>query len=415
MRYKFRGFLITLFTLLLAVPCISQFKDFRPATVIKSNGDSLAAKINFKINFLKIEKVLIKTSHSKQKIPIQELKKIVLSTGEVYTVVTIEESTKKRVLAKTYFDGRIGLYKVGDLYYLKKDTNIYKLDDRSVKIKIDGQERSIPSKKHLSALNMAFMDCQTVDYSPLSLKANLKPLTNLVYQYGECKNIAVRNVARKPTIELAFSAGPSALKLNSSMIKGSTYNSGNGFFYELSFLKDFGPSNRLKMRLDVDYIKSEISSSFINPYVTFSGTRDEYISFSTAFSGLRLPMGLQYYFFNNKSSLYLSAGILVAINKYDDFNAKGYFVYDRNGTAVYQPSYEDHFEVTKGPIDGVWCAMGGDIRLKDRLRLNIELRTIQTAFDIYATVSNWGGHAKGIESVTVTEFNPSLGLKYRLR
>jgi len=410
MRFKYRAFLIVLFLLPVVTPCFSQFKDFRTATVIKSNGDSLAAKVNFKMNFLKSEKILIKTAQSKQEIPVSELKRIVLSTGEVYTVVTIDEPTQKKVLAKTYLDGRVGLYKAGDLYYLKSDTNIYKLDDRPITIKIDGQEHNKPSKRYLSALNIAFMDCQTLDYKPLATKANLKPLTALIYQYGECRNIVIENVARKPTIELAFSAGPSALKLNSSMIEGSAYNSGMGFFYELSFLKDFGPSNRLKMRLDLNYLKSEISGAFTGSYVASWGTRDEYTTFSTAFNGLRIPMGLQYYFFNNNSGFYLSGGIVVAINKYDDFDAKGYFVYEGNGTTIYESTYEDYFEVSQGPVNGLWGAVGGEIRLKDRLRLNLELKTIQTTFDIYVDAL-----VKGFESVTVTEFNPSLGLKYTLR
>jgi hypothetical protein len=414
MRLKYPALLIVFFLSPMAIPCFSQFKDFRPATVIKSNGDSLVAKVNYKMNFQKSEKILIKTPQSKQEIPVSEVEKIIFSSREVYTVIS-EDGTQEKVLAKTYLDGRISLHRAGDLYYLKTDTNLYKLDDRPVMIEIDGLVRSTPSKKYLSTLKNAFMDCQTQNYEPLDTRINLKPLTKLIYQYGECKNITIRNVARKPTIELAFLAGISALQLNASFTRGSVYNSGKGFFCELSFLSDLGPSNRLKVRLDLNYLKADISGSFTTPYSDSWGVKEEYIAFSTTFNGLRIPLGVQYHFFNNNSSLYLSGGILFAINNYNDFDAEGYFAYNANGTKIYEPSFKDHFEVSPNPIGGLWCAVGGDIRLSDRFKLNIEMRGIRAAFGALATVSDSDGRFQKMQSVRINEFNSSLGLKYRLQ
>jgi hypothetical protein len=416
MRFKFFAFFVVLFTVPLVISCFSQFKDFRTAIVIKSNGDSLYVKVNYQSNFDKRKTILIKKSKSEQEIPVSELDKIILSTGEVYTVIALDDSTQEKVLAKTFVDGSISLYKAGKVYYLRKDTSIFKLDDHTITVKRDGKEYRTSSKKYLSSLHIAFMDCQTLDYEPLANKANLKALTNLIYQYGKCKNIAISSVARRPTLELVLLAGPSGLNLNSSFINRSAYNSGNGFSYGLSFLKDLGSSNRFKMRLDLNYLKSEISGSFTVPFTDASSGKNEYTTFSTTFNGFRLPIGFQYYLFNNSSSLYISTGILLAINKYDDFDANGYFVYNTSGKQIYEPSFQDHFEVTKGPIAGLWCAIGGDIRLDDRFKLNIEMRAIRTVFDVYAIVSiNGQGIQEQVQSVRINEFNPSLGLKYRLR
>lgn len=410
-------FLVLLFTSLAAIPVFSQFRDFRKATMIKSNGDSIVGKISYKFNFSKQKKVLFKSGRSKRWIPVSELKRLVLSDdGEVYTVITLDDSTRTRVLARTFIDGRVGLYKASGTYYLKRDTNFFELHDKPIKVVRSGADVITHSRKYLNALHIAFADCQTLDYEPLAQGIRQKALTKLIYQYGLCKNIAVRSVDRGPTFEISLSAGPSALNLKSPYIEGVAYNSGKGFSYSLSFLRNFDSSNRFKIRVDLNYLKSDIQGAFTSTYTppfSSSGARTEYVTFSTAYKGLRIPMGLQYHFFNNTSSLYLSGGICISINTYDDFDARRYLVYQQNDD-TYVPFFQGHFDVTQNPVSGYWGAVGGDIQVNRRLKLNIELRAIKTLFNI-AAVSKDPDPIQEIKRVTINELNSSFGLKYRIQ
>ena len=412
MRFKFIAFfLVVWITLSTAVTGFSQFKDYREATVTKSDGAIIVGKVNYKNNFHKRKKIHFKTSRSKEELSVPALKKIVFSSGEVLTVITVNDSTGEKALAKTLIDGSVSLHKAGDTYYLVKDTITYELDDKPITINRDGTEFNALSKKYLTALHTAFIDCRTLDYEPLSKGVQLKPLSNLIYEYGKCRDMPLRNVRRKPTIGFVLSAGPSGLKLNSSMSEGPMYSSGKGSSYSLSFLYDLSQSSRFKVRLDLNYMKADINGSFAGARTLivpgYPNNTQEYVSFSTSFQGLRIPIGLQYYFFNNNAGLYISGGVMFSINKYEDWHTERYFVYKENTTKIYSPAPRESYEVTQEPIGGLWCAIGGDIRLNNALRLNIELKGIKTISNLYVDQKN--------QSAKIYEFTPSLGLNYKIR
>jgi hypothetical protein len=327
----------------------------------------------------------------------------------VFTVIPY--STGEKALARTLIEGAVALHKAGDTYYVSKDTSVYELDDKPITIQRDGTEINAISKKYLSALHIAFMDCRTLDYEPLSKGVQLKPLTNLIHQYGACKDIALKDVRRKPSIGVVFSAGPSGLKSSSSMSEGPTYNSGKGSSYTFSFLYDLGQSSRFKMRLDLNYLMSDITGSFTGAReVIVPGYSDEvheYVSYSTSFKGLRIPIGLQYYFFNNNAGLYISGGFIIAVSKYEDWDTDTYLIYEENDAKVYSPAPRENYKVTPEPIGGIWCAIGGDIRLNNAFRLSLELRGTKAYSNVYRDEKN--------QSVDIYEFSPCLGLNYRIR
>jgi hypothetical protein len=406
-------FLLFLAALLFAAapPSFSQFKDFRHVIVIKANGDSIRGKVNYKTSFSKHNSILIKSGQSKQEIPVNDLSKIVFSDGETFRVLDLHDSIETRILARTLIDGSIGLHEADKVYYIEKDTAFFKLENKSIIHKRNGQEFWGPSKKYLVTLNRLFTDCPNLDYKPLATNIKEKPLTKLVSDYAKCKNISIKKVARKSAIELNLSAGPLGLKLSSSLFNGPVYSSSNGSSFDLSFLTDLGSSNRFKLRVDLNYMKSKLTGAFTEPYVVeysdLPGAEEEYITFSSSFDGLRIPLGVQYYFFNNVSSFYISGGLVIGVSKYTDWYHEGYVIYHPSGTTIYEPHFQEKANVSQGPVPGLWWAIGGDIRLAKKLKLNGELKRTTTAFDIYARSKT--------ESVTIKDLCPSLGLKYTIR
>jgi len=402
---KIRFFLTIALISITVIPLFSQFRDFRKATVIKSNGDSLAGKVSYKIKFFKSKTIFFKDSGQEQEISIDELDKVVFSNGETYTLIALEDKAAKKILAKTFIEGGVGLYQLNRFYYLKNDTSIYKLDDSKVRVTRDSKEFETLTK-YLLTLNLAFIDCRTLNYQALAKRIRLKPLMNLVNEYSQCKDIPIRNIIQRPsTIEVTLLAGPSFIKLNATFIGEGGYFSSKASSYSISLLKDFGSSNRLKLRLDLDFIKSEMSGS--GDYSV--GSQDEVIMYSVENSGLRIPFGLQYYFFNNTSSFYVSGGLMFGVYKYEDMSAQGYIVTNANDQTIYVPTFQSDLPIESQVISGIWGSLGGDIRLTDKLKLNVELRGIHTKYKVLVP------EYPQSEGMTINEFHPMVGLKYQIR
>lgn len=396
-------------------PVFAQF-DYRDANVIKANGDTLIGKVVYRNSYLNRSSILFKDKNGKHRIDVSELRRLGFADHGTYQFTGLTPDSS--ALIQVIMDGDVVIYSSRKIYYLFKDS-LYFLDNHPVRIVRNGKPVRARSKKYLSALYLAFRDCaHTLEFKPLANSLKLRPLIKLTNEYTRCRNLKVRNMYPKATIEVVPYAGIQKYSMSSDRFANVLSQSGDGRSIGVSLLKSFRDVRDLNVRVDFIYLDGSITQYYEEKVINSPITAVERRKVVFDLSGLHIPIGLQYYVKRNDFGVYFAGGFQLSIFDTRVFNAEGTYLFQYDGATVYQqaPVATFAFDTKLKPFSQAWLSFGGDYKLSGRLRINAEIKALQSNYSLMEDKHGMDGRrVQSFSTMKVTTMSPQFGLKFKLQ
>ena len=404
---------IALLSIIATFSTKAQLNDYRDAKIITSAGDTLNGQVVYKSEFDDQKEIMFRDSQSERPVSVDDVSKLIFADGETYTLVRYTHNAS--ALLKTFIEGDIFLYRKDRIYYLKKDSSIYELEDKTTTIVRDGKPERVRSLVYLTNLKLAFSDCGNLDYSSLKSSVVFRPLRTLVRKYATCKGLSITYVKQKPAVDLSFSGGVPFYDVKFSVDPNRQEDNTTGFIYTASLTRAIPISKKFRVRLDVSYLNTELKGNYtrVSPKSTPTNYLAQYVEYSSSMQSIRIPFGVQYDFLLEPFNFYAGFGTHVNLFS-NDFDIKNYTVIDNfNIRPTYSEPLEKTYKLSGGSFpNGLWIVAGGSLTLTQRLKVNIEVRRVRSVYEISEIRRDI---VFSSFNTTIVELIPSLGLKYKLQ
>ncbi len=318
-------------TLLIGVAAIAQIK-FEPGYFIDNNGkktECLIRNLAWKNNPETFEYILSE-GENPQKTTIQEVSEFSAGNGYKYKRFTTEidyssnntselsvnkspDFQTKTVFLKTLIEGKAVLYQYEELNlirYFISQGNAEKAEQLVYKIYLTEKNNTdiLTNNYFRQQLFMALKSPELSESDFKNISYNKNDLTKLFIRYNEIENVAFTNLdsrQNKNIFNFKITAAAFMGKLNVMDHPGLYHYDSNKAAFGIGFETELVlPFNQHKWSL------------FLNPnYQVFNdeGETKNYI-FETKYNLLQIPIGIRHYMFlNEKSKLFLNAGLALNI------------------------------------------------------------------------------------------------------
>ncbi|AYB33702.1 hypothetical protein D4L85_25355 [Chryseolinea soli] len=374
-RFRKTSFLVFLVLLLAVVSAGAQ--DFRPGTIITSDGDTLTGKISYKANLYTTRIIRFKSGGTVRRLNVNDLEEVNFLNEAHFVARHLKGPEQDKSLAKVLLKGYVSLYRGGHYFYGEKDKTICELYDKNERSEVSGNIYRRRSKLYLSRLHEMFKDCSDVDYTPLAIRIVIKPLKESFIDYADCKSTTLQKASRKNVIEVGLHGGVGQAKLQTSFFSGVDLNPGNFAFGGATFSIDLFGVDKWKLRADVDYYRYAFKGQYTRVYSSIfndpnNNPAKEYYEMSTSFTGVKAPVGVQYFFTHSTVGFYVDAGLTLGLTPSGTFSRNMYTW--KNGTQGdgYIPVENFQYKITSNFVQGYWTGVGLDLKvLSERNCLSI--------------------------------------------
>ncbi|HEY5824472.1 MAG TPA: hypothetical protein VIT44_08910 [Cyclobacteriaceae bacterium] len=376
----------------LFVPILLSAQDFRPGYIIKNNGDSISGLVSYRLGKKNTESCSFKSAEKSD--PILFTAGDLLRYGFIgdrsYESIIIKQNGKATnpVFAKVLARGPITLYRLGEIFVLKKNDSLVVLPTPEDKlVKVGNEEKVQRDKRYVRILNSAMGDC-AVNANEVSYAEG--PLQKVVRKYNKCKGVVVEEAKLPSFIHLNFFAfgnfTRSALDVsNTSLSPSNTFGGGGGI--DISSPRVF----------DRAFISVELWYSKIFYQGLHTGTVNSSLLYQDVLldiSSYKIPIGLRYNFFNENSTPYIKVGFsLTYVNKYSLRTLEEQVGPDKTVYSSASTGYND-YEVKRNP-KSIWVSVGYSKEFFKRMRAFTEFRFetgegyIGTEIQNYSTLKNY--------------------------
>lgn len=308
---------------LMSISAFSQ-TDFKKGFIINNQGEKINGYVNYKENSSIYEYCEFKsTLESEVKKYFPNLIKAYGFENDKFFLsknISSEVNNSENKFLNVIISGIATLYRIGDTFYLEKDT-IFKELNNELLVK-NTQNLNVyrrPSKRYIGILKVFFKDCPEVKIKIEKINYNERDLEKLVNEYNKCRgqeSIVYKKLKPKFRAEFGFFFGLSSLNINYKhdflnplffTDKSSNTSSLFGGFTEI-YMPRF--SERVSFYTGVFFSENKLSESENNSKYGINTLE----KVNTNLKRLKIPLGVRYTFPKKKITPFFTIGLSNYIN-----------------------------------------------------------------------------------------------------
>lgn len=298
---------LLLFTLILFLFSLDLFpqRSFIEGFVIESRGDTIFGQLEYRTGPSAYKSCSLKGAAGvTEYTPDQILGYGYI--GDRYFISGIEEG----VFVEALVLGELSLFNKGDIYYLEKEGNIYKLETKKSVVERKGIKYNKDDNSWQGIVNLLVSDCEPISVNK-TMEFKEKSLTEVTVRYNQCRGgeyFIVKEAKPWIKVRAGLKAVLSFEILNNKIMypynyrhledRYSSVNPGAGVVLSISSPR---VNENISILTEINVYKTTFSSL---KQIVNTEYHDTYISFTS----IAIPLSFKYSFTGFRLSPYLQAG-----------------------------------------------------------------------------------------------------------
>jgi hypothetical protein len=307
-----------LVALLIAASQLFAQSDYRPGFIVNTAGDTLRGWIDYRSGGKNFKTCSFKKEAAGSPVDYSpaDIRGYGFTNDKRHLSRTVEtpEKVKETVFLEILVGGKATLYKLGNIFYLEKDTSLVRLANDQYETKINGHLVLVESKKYIGTLTHMLRDCDEIKAKIQRLQLMERPITQIVQAYNKCMGetpVVYKEKKSWFALKPALAVG---LEISKVAIIG-TYD----LFY---FDTDIKAVSSPVAELSLDLVSPRINERF-SLHVGFNYSRSKYEMNSTnqnitwqershvqfELTKIAVPIGIRYLFPERKFTPFINVGV----------------------------------------------------------------------------------------------------------
>lgn len=312
MPNKVHSLLWLLFISIVSVNAQSTFKD---GYIVSMQNDTTYGQIGYHGNAKNYQSCLFKNSEGEKMYSPDQLLGFGYSDGRYFT-----SKIEKGEFTEVLVTGVLSLYKSNEIYYLEKDTTIYRLESRLEVVNHNGEQKIRDVSNWKGVISYLLSDCATNNTNTIAnLRLDEEVLSRVVVKYNQCTNQAYKEFKSNiPWVKIdyglkfeqSFSDITLDIKDSQFAYLSDSYSSINPVFGAVFAIKSPRTSDRLAFVTEINYSRAKYYS-----YAEKLGSINYYYDTYINLNMLSIPLTARLDIPIKKVNLYIQGGLNYDIQK----------------------------------------------------------------------------------------------------